>query len=205
MFRGSKRPLFHSAPNAHHPTRAPSVPSRRTPNHPNHPPHLITTIVGDRPVAVVAPTATGRPRFVHFKPIPGRLGQFETPVPSHHGPGLPATRSAAHTAVLIDPGPPYDVVGRMLVFFGCYRLPGGSVPWSLPTMCVFGLNPPVSGTAGGQLCALYSCWRLPAHSLVTINIWDAVGMLRSVIQVRGLADSGFEWCLYVTTVNRRGS
>ena len=74
-----------------HPTRAPSVPPRRTPNHPNHPPHRITTIVGDRPIAVVAPMATGRARFVHFKPIPGSSGQFETPVSSHHGPGLPAT------------------------------------------------------------------------------------------------------------------
>ena len=80
----------------------------------------------------------------------------------------------------------------MLVFFCCYRLPDGSVSWSLQTMCVFGLNPPVSGyfTSGGQLCALCSCWRRPAHSIVTISIWDAVGMLRLVIQRRGLADSG---------------
>ena len=54
-------------------------------------------------------------------------------------------RSTAHTAVLIDQEPPYDTAGRMLVFFCCYRLPDGSVSWSLQTMCVFGLNPPVSG------------------------------------------------------------
>jgi hypothetical protein len=100
-------------------------------------------------------------------------------------------RSTFNTTTLVDQEPPYDVVGRMMVFSGWYRPPGSSIPWSFQTMGVFGLNPSVSGYFGGQLCALCSARRPPAHSTDTIYTWDAVDMLGAVILCYSFVVCGF--------------